>query len=101
MSVQKTKQGYEISEHATQALANTVSEAHRMHGAIEEIASNSRLQNQNIQQITQSLTYIGTIGQKSAREAQKTHSVAETLRNCSCSMEEMIEELVTLVEVAP
>ena len=99
-SVQKTKQGYEISEHAAQALANTISEAHRIHGVIEEIASNSRLQNENIQHITQSLTYIGTIGQKSAREAEKTHSVAETLRNRSHSMEEMIEELVDLVGVA-
>ncbi|MFZ0592005.1 MAG: methyl-accepting chemotaxis protein [Bryobacteraceae bacterium] len=96
-SVRKTKQGYEISEQAAQALTDTISEAHRIHGVIDEIASNSRLQNENIQQITQSLAYIGNIGQKSAEEAEKTHTVAETLRNRSHAVEEVIEELVALV----
>lgn len=96
-SVQKTKQGYEISEHAAQALANTISEAHRIHTVIDEIASNSRLQSESIKQITQSLTYIATIGQKSAQEAEKTHLVSEKLRSRSQSVEEVIEELVGLV----
>jgi methyl-accepting chemotaxis protein len=96
-SVQKTKQGYEISELAAQALTSTISEAHRIHGVVDEIASNSRRQNENIQQITESLRYIGNVGQKSAEEAEKTHLVAETLRSRSHTVEEIIEELVGLV----
>ncbi len=96
-SVQKTKQGHQISEYAAQALADTISEAHLIHGVIDEIASNSRLQNENIKEITDSLTYIGSIGQKSAHEAEKTHQVAETLRNRSHTVEEIVEELVALV----
>ncbi len=95
-SVEKTAQGYEISEHAARALAITISEAHRIHAVIDEIASNSRLQNKSIQQITQSLTYIGSVGQKNAEEAEKTNQVAEALRHRSHSVEEIIEELVAL-----
>ena len=55
------------------------------------------LQNENIQQITESLTYIANIGQKSAAEAEKTHTAAETLRARSHAVEEVIEELSALV----
>jgi methyl-accepting chemotaxis protein len=96
-SVQKTKQGYEISEHAAQALANTISEAHSIHAVIGEIASNSRLQNENIKQITETLAHIGVIGQQSAEEAEKTHLVSEKLQCRAQSVEEIIEELVGLI----
>jgi methyl-accepting chemotaxis protein len=96
-SVEKTKQGYQISEHAAQALGNTVSEAHRIHAVLDEIAANSRSQNEGIEQITRALTYIGDIGQKSAKDAAKTHKVAETLRSRSKSVEQIIVELVGLV----
>lgn len=96
-SVNKSQQGHEISEHASQALANTIAEARKIHDLIDEIASNSHLQNENIQHITRSLTHIGNVGQKSAREAEKTHHVAETLRSRSDAVEEIIEELVALV----
>lgn len=95
-SVRKTKEGYEISEVAAQSLANTISEAHRVHTVIGEIASNSRLQNENIQQITRSLSYIGNIGQKSAQEAEKTFMVSESLRKRSQAVEEVIHDLVVL-----
>ncbi|HEX4807587.1 MAG TPA: methyl-accepting chemotaxis protein [Bryobacteraceae bacterium] len=98
-SVQKTKQGYEISERAAEALAATISEAHHIHGVIDEIASNSRVQSENITQITQSLNHIGNIGQKSAQEAETTHRTSEKLRSRSHAVEEIIEELVGLVGV--
>jgi methyl-accepting chemotaxis protein len=99
-SVQKTKQGYEISEDAARAIAITITEAHRIHGVIDQIASNSHLQNENIQQITKSLTHIGEIGHKSSQDAERTHLVAETLHSRSHVIEEMIGQLVELVGAA-
>jgi methyl-accepting chemotaxis protein len=96
-SVAKTKQGYEMSERAARALTETISESHRIHGVIDEIASNSRSQNDNLKQITASLSHIGNIGQKSARDAEQTHGIAETLRERSQHMEEVTGDLVSLI----
>ena len=96
-SVEKSKQGFAMSERAAGALAGTITESHRIDGIIGEIASNARSQNENLQQITASLNRIGNVGQKSAQDAEKSHKVAETLTQRTSSMEEVIGELVALV----
>lgn len=96
-SVSKSKQAFGESERAAHALADTIAQAHRIHGVIGEIATHSQSQNENIRHITESLDHIGNIGQKSAQEAEKSQSVAETLSLRSTSMDEVIQDLVTVV----
>src|SRR5579862_9695830 len=79
-SVAKSRQGFQMSERAATDLADSIAESHRIHKVIGEIASDAQSQNDNVRQITGSLNHIGTIGQKSAQEAEKTYQVAETLR---------------------
>lgn len=96
-SVAKSKQGYEMSGRAARDLEEIISESHRVHGVIGEIASNSNSQNENLRQITEFLNHIGSIGQKSAAQAGKAQQVVETLRGRSDSMEDVIDELAALV----
>ena len=96
-SVKKSKEGFEMSEQAARALAEIVSESHRIHNLIGDIAANTRSQNENVHQITESLSRIGSIGQHNAEQASNTQQVAETLRHRSSSMQEVIGELAAVV----
>jgi methyl-accepting chemotaxis protein len=86
-----------MSGDAARALNEIVAESRTIHTVIGEIASNSQSQNENIRQITGSLTNIGGISVKIAAEAEKTHLVAQQLSERSASLEEVIGGLHALV----
>jgi methyl-accepting chemotaxis protein len=96
-SVTKSQEGFEMSTRAADALAKIIAESRQLHSVIDQIASHAQVQHENVRQITGSLNQIGAIGTRSAAEAEKTTSVAETLRDRSASVDEVIHELVALV----
>jgi methyl-accepting chemotaxis protein len=99
-SVEKSRQAFQMSGRAATALNEIIRESREINDVISEIASDAQSQNENVSQITGSLNRISGIGSKSAAEAEKTRRIAETLKERSAAMEQVVAELRAVVGTA-
>ncbi|HIJ79077.1 MAG TPA: HAMP domain-containing protein [Deltaproteobacteria bacterium] len=91
-SVAKTKNGTEIAEQTSQALAEIVTSVTKVTDLVGEIAASSNEQAQGIAQTNQALSQIDQVTQQNTASAEESAAAAEELSSQAVHMKDMMSK---------